>query len=556
MKSFANVLIAVLVFLLGLFIFTVMLTRNFSPHEAEEVLYIQSMLRHGFSLFPTLYDGVLTHLNFPGPLSLSYLSCLLFGKLTLFTMVFPSAIAAALALSVTYLTGALRSKVWGIYAVLFMVGTEIFFVSARSVDPYVYRMLITICSLFVVIVLETNTILLTTVLFILFVLGFFVNGVLGLIFPALLVWIYLLYRQEMKKCGGMFCVAIVAFLVSVGVMVWLASSQGGSVLVHKMIMRQINTLGQPQSVKSLYSFLSLLWMYCLSLPVALLVIVIRWSNLIFAKNKWTMQFLRALFSFTIIVIVVTLFNSNVFTSMLMITPILSLIAGYLFIEEHTGVITTTTRRFVVWVMSLIPFLSLILMVIAAMIHYWNPEKYITVLYMPSIILLVLLCLIAFVVVFKKMLMPDTRILAIMLLALLSYVVFNIGLVEQVQANQSSTITLSKELFLQLQKKPQTIVFYQIGPDKEDLMLMLNLKLSEDAAKASAQKNILDLEKIVESPAFVNTPKALLSYPHPAYVVMKQEVYDHLAQQVTGDLQKILTGEVDEEKIVILTIIHQ
>jgi hypothetical protein len=555
MKSLTNALISVVIFVLGVFIFTVMLTRGFSPREAEEVLYIQGMLHHGFSLFPMLYGGVVTNFNFPGPLSLSYLSCLLFGKLTLFTVVFPGAIAAALALSFTYLTGALRSRAWGIYAVLFMVGTEVFFVSARALDPYVYRMLITIVSLFFVIVFESNTLVLTIILFILFFLGFFVNGVLGLVFPALLVWIYLLYRQEMKKCGWMFCVAIAAFLIGLGLTIWLASAQGGSVLVHKIITRQINTLGQPQSVKSMYSFLSLLWMYCISFPIALLVIVIRWNNLIFAKNKWTMQFLRTLFSFVIIVVIVTLSNSNVFTSMLMIVPILSLVAGYLFIEEHTGAITHATQQFVIWVISLIPFISLILMVMAAMMNYWNPEKYATAFYMPSIILLILLCLITFFFVFKKMMMVNTRTMTILFLDLLSYLVFNIGLIEQVQANHSSAGTLSRELFSQLQKKPQEIVFYQMGPGKEDLMLMLNLGLSEDAMRLSAPKNFSNVEKIVESPVFIDKVKDLLNYPQPAYVVMKQEVYDQLAQGIGGNLQKILTGESDEEKIVVLTIGH-
>jgi 4-amino-4-deoxy-L-arabinose transferase-like glycosyltransferase len=103
---------SLLIFFLGLGIFTAALDGEFISLQARFALFAQEMLRNGPSFFPTTYG--IPYPDYPATSTfLIYLVSLPFGRVTPFTAVLPTAITSALILVVMYRIGATRSRNWG-----------------------------------------------------------------------------------------------------------------------------------------------------------------------------------------------------------------------------------------------------------------------------------------------------------------------------------------------------------------------------------------------------------------------------------------------------------
>jgi uncharacterized membrane protein (GlpM family) len=357
----------------------------------------------------------------------------------------------------------------------------------------------------------------------------------------------LLWRGQIKKCIGVFICAIIALLACFGVMVWLTSLVGGSELVHQMISGQLAILTHEQFTRHLFSSWNFVWFYCASLPVAILVIGVRWNNIIFSWDKWTLQFLRALFTWVIVIMLLTLANGVDITAMLPITPMMALIAGYLFTDEHTGTISDMMRQLVVWILSCIPFVAFILVIIAAVINYFDPGKYDTPFYLASLLLLFLTSLVSFFAIFKKSLEINAKTVLAMILALLSYIVVNLGVVEPMREVKNQTIDLAQQLLILMEKAPENLIFYKIGPQAEERLLVLDLGIQADAAGVSKKLSM------IETPIFITKPQEMLTYQTPAYFVTTETEYNTFNGEIKSDTQKLLSGEIQGEKVVVFKV---
>ena len=179
-----------LVFLLGLTLFcTVDFTREFVQYKCRFGLFAREMMRYGVSSYPTVYGKPYPDYTAVQTI-LIWLVSRVFGKVTFFTSVFPTAMAAALTLCIIYLIGATHSRRLGVCAVLFELGTFIFFATART--PSLDHFVTTVTALCFYIVYSSDIYdarkrlpLLPLVL----AAGFAFRGPIGLIVPASVVWI-------------------------------------------------------------------------------------------------------------------------------------------------------------------------------------------------------------------------------------------------------------------------------------------------------------------------------------------------------------------------------
>ena len=103
---------SLLILLFGVIVFTLLAAPEFINFDARFALFAQEMLRNGPSFFPTTYGT--PYPDYPAASTfLIYLASLPFGRVTPFTAVLPTAVAAALVLVVTYRIGAMRFSTEG-----------------------------------------------------------------------------------------------------------------------------------------------------------------------------------------------------------------------------------------------------------------------------------------------------------------------------------------------------------------------------------------------------------------------------------------------------------
>src|SRR5436853_4703271 len=112
--------------LTGLFFFSLILftwgisSQEVIGFESRFYLFAQEMWQNGPSWFPTTYHE--PYPDYPGLSTfLIYLSARAAGSLNKLAAIFPSAVAAALTVVMTYAIGALHSKRWGICAVFLLL---------------------------------------------------------------------------------------------------------------------------------------------------------------------------------------------------------------------------------------------------------------------------------------------------------------------------------------------------------------------------------------------------------------------------------------------------
>ena len=110
------------IFAAGVVFFTIGLSPEFIGFDCRFAVFAQEMLRNGPKFFPTTYDQPYPDYTAASTFII-YLVSLLFGKVTPFTAILPTAIVSALVLVVTYRIGAIQSKQWGIFAILLTLFT-------------------------------------------------------------------------------------------------------------------------------------------------------------------------------------------------------------------------------------------------------------------------------------------------------------------------------------------------------------------------------------------------------------------------------------------------
>ena len=320
-------------------------------------------LQHGMTLFPMqgpndpFPDYTITSTAFV------YFFSLPFGKLSVTSLGLPFSLAASLMVVFTYKIGELHDKKWGRCAALFTFLSWQFIQEVHFLALDVYAAFATVLCFYLV--YASHFLNKRSYLFFLplgFIIGFLFRGPIGLITPALIVCCYYLLSQQWKL---FFIVSVIAGLLLIActaLLAWAAYIQGG--LPFMKLVLQMQGLGRivNEHAPRLYFYFTIgVLAYAFTALFALTVIVKKFKHIF----SWQQQDpkLKLLLSlcvwFFVVILFFTIPNSKKARYILSITPAISLIAAYIFMEKNVFAKAITTLKFICLNMPVFGLISLL-----------------------------------------------------------------------------------------------------------------------------------------------------------------------------------------------------
>lgn len=296
------------------------------------------MLAHGVTLFPMVsateaypdYTVINT--------LLIYLFSLPFGKLSVTSLGLPYCIAAALTVVFTYKLAALHDKKWGLFGAVFTLFTWEFLQEVHFLALDIYPAFATIFCFYLVYAADFYR--KKSYLFLVpigFVIGFLFRGPIGLITPALIVSCYYLLN---KKWGMFFIFGFISGLLLVvctALLAWTAYLQGGIPFMKDVLdMQGFGRIVNSHAPRLYFYFTLGVANYSLTVLFAITVLVKKFRTIFRVNQEPILKLLLHLSVwFFIIILFFTIPNSKKARYILSITPAISLIAAYIFVEKST-----------------------------------------------------------------------------------------------------------------------------------------------------------------------------------------------------------------------------
>jgi hypothetical protein len=521
-----------LIFICGIVLFTINLNPEFIAFQTRFALFAQEMLRHGISWFPTTYQT--PYPDYPVlPTIFIYLVSLIFGKVTPFTAILPTAITAALILVFIYKIGALQDHLWGLYAVLFALFTQYFIQQSRSISLDQYTALATIISFYLAysatIYQQNHRLWLVPLVLI---TGFACRGPIGLIMPTGVLCSYYLYLKEFKNLLRIILMAIALLAICFAVLSWFAYLQGGIHFVARVVTMEATGRLYTPNKNYLYYFSSSLLAYAVSFPIAILVTIVSLHRI--SKPKTTHdQLLGMLVCWTLIILIgMTIPAIKKVRYILPIVPAISLIAAYTFINTENNLILTWIKKIFICFCFCFPYLTIMLIGIA-FIYTKHLHFNLTTHYLNASLFIIVLGIINWWV-YKNIKYKPGKHLMIMCLAVFTFLTINIQIVSPIQYNMEKTKPFTNAFLTLYNQNPGKLVFYKIGPDAEDIKFMVNLNMPL-------------------KPKFTNSITELENPSKTTYYITKQKTYLELPTPIKQQFHLLYTGKIGHKLCVIFQL---
>lgn len=509
MKNHTSKLDSVILFFLGLIIFTIgTCHEEIVGFEARFYLFAVEMWRHGFSFFPTTYGQ--PYPDYPGTsTALILLAAKLFGGLNKLTAILPSAIAAALTLVVTYLLGATESRKWGWYAAGFLLFTNAFLMISRSLALDSYVTLFTTFSFYVAYSAKLQQKKMPLwVLLMLFACSFAIRGPLGLIIPTGVTCVFYLLEKDFKNFFLAGFSAFVLLLVLSATLLGLAYHVGGKAFLQDVLRMEV--FGRMQEMRTpshTFYFVESIGAYAVTYPLCVLMLPALLPRLS------ELKFIRSLLGWVLIILLgLSLPADKKVRYILPVAPALSLIAAYLFVMQSPRFYLRSVKFVFGLLYRFFPLLGLCGVWFLALRH-------IEVNYSALV----------FVLVIAQLLMLFFwRREWTFFLAVLSFVVFYVLVVEEIdlQSNKTRDFVQSVEdlRFTQHAK----LVFFAEGTDG------VVIKYMADMPREDMPLFISDVKKI----------------PQNSFVLISSEKYQAMNEKDRANLQVIQQGKIGHEEFLI------
>ncbi len=350
----------IIIFFVSIFVFLVgTAQQEIITFDARFYLFALEMWRHGISWFPTTYQ--VPYPDYP-PLStwLIYAAAKIFGGLNKTIALLPTALAAAVTVCITYLLGALQARRWGWYAAGFMLFTNAFIMSARSISLDVFVMAFTAGSFYLAYAqqLKQKKMPLFSLL-VLLAASFFVRGPIGLIIPTGVLCVFYLFEKNIKACFILGCSAFVVLMVCSGILLTMAYHVGGTTFMHQVLMMEV--VGRMQQIQTpdwWFYLTESIGAYAVTYPLALLILVGLAPRLIQRNLSQEMKFIRLLFGWLLIILVgLSLTADKKIRYILAIMPALALISAYLFANTPPNLFLRVFKMLFSWIFKLFPTIA-------------------------------------------------------------------------------------------------------------------------------------------------------------------------------------------------------
>jgi 4-amino-4-deoxy-L-arabinose transferase-like glycosyltransferase len=503
----------------ALFLFTVGLGgQEIIGFEARFYLFALEMWRHGVSLFPTTYGTY--YPDYPVTATLIiYGAAKLFGGLSKFVAVLPTATAAAVTLTVTYLIGALHARSFAWIAALLMLMTNTFVMEARTISPDQYIAMVTALSFYL---LYSASMLGKKPrwrwLPLLFTFGFFIRGPIGLVVPAGTACVFYLAQKNLKLFFLMGVMALITLCVCSAVLFAMAYHAGGMPFVFDVLRMQVLGRMQDASLPWYFYFTESLGAYALTYPLALLValgVVQRYGaerKLMLVLMGWAL----------VILIGLSIPAGKKIRYILAIVPALSLLAAFIFSGSTKQWYLQLLRKGLRILFLFLPalcFTGTCVLYYAARrrgfildISYFNIKN-------------IFIILAGFGFLIRK---NDVLIIGV---AALTFMAAYILVVEPINLTINKTRHFVVEMETLRHQKHAALVFYHQNPD------------------ALPIKYIVDMPRD-EKPLFIATPEALQRFNENAFFITPPEWFAQLTPARRASFKVIYLGQVGHDNVLV------
>jgi len=521
---------SILIFVLGLLVFTIGLNPEFIGPQCRYGLFAQEMLHYGPTYFPTTY-----HNPYPDyPASSTYLIYLLslpLKKITMLSGVLPTAVTSALILVLIYQIGAAQSEKWGIYAAIFALFTHEFLVQSRSISLDQYTSLATVLCFYLAYsaALYGQRIRLWLIP-LLFVAGFLFRGPIGLVIPAAVTCGFYLWEKQYRKCLLFSLAAVLMFGLCTVLLLAAAYQQGGSDLVGRVAGAEATGRLNYYAKNYAYYFIRGFTAYAVSFPLAVITLIVLRRN-IFKRDSLNDRLPGHLAFWTAIVIVgMSIPGTKKTHYILPVVPPLSLLASYLFVRSEADAFVIKVRKAFLGICQILP-----VVIIVATVVSFTPNKHFTAVPVFSgLVTLALLVGLVAVTRTRKFREHSQDGLIFVPVAALSFIIFNTGIVERMVYLHERTKPFVEKVEALHASQPGKIAFYRIGPDKEDLKFSTNLS------------------RPIET-EFLTCLKPLLNSASIYYIIAEPRVFSELPADERAFAQLLARGKLGHREVVLFTL---
>jgi hypothetical protein len=523
---------SLLIFTVALLLFTVGLNPEFTGFQARFGLFAREMFRFGPSYFPTTYRN--PYADYPGTsIFLVYLVSKLVGQVTPFSAILPTAVTSAIILVLTYRIGAIRSRRWGLAAVLLALFTANFFNESRSIALDQYTSLATVLSFYLVYSAtcygrDKRLVLLPAIWF----LSFAFRGPIGLVIPAAVVCTYYLWSAKYKRLILAGMVAAVMLALGFACLFLAAKLQGGESLVQSVLSAQMTGRMHDRGPGYAYYWLGGFTSYAPAYPLAIIVILSRFKDILGRKNEDDIL-LGSLACWILIVLVgMSIPSVKKARYILPIVPALSLAASYMLIDTTPRKILFEVKKICLFLCSSLPLAGAVATVgILIFGKYFGLSFNAHFLF--ALVLLVGLIVIA-MTLNKRLRGHPNRDMVTAVIGVSAFIIINIGVAQPFNGILESAGPFVEKVKLLEKERPGDIVFYQIGPDTEDIKFMVNY------------------DKPI-TPIFIKSPDELLRCPKNSYFIATKQSFDNLPEDLKKRIKLCINGRIGHRDSVVFTL---
>ncbi len=521
-----------LIFLAGVVVFIAGHSRDFTGFNCRFAVFAQEMLRNGPTFFPTTYGN--PYPDYPAASTfLIYLVSQLFGKVTPFTAVLPTAIVSALILVVIYRIGAIHSRKWGLFAVLFALFTIEFFSFSRSISIDQYTALATVLCFYLV---YSATIYhrqkrLWFIPF-LFMAGFLFRGPIGLVVPASVVCVYYFYNRDFGNFFYTASISAVLLIIYSLILLATAQYQGGEAFVKQVIEAQVTGRISGAARHWIgYYFTESFAGYAVSYPFAVIVIAVLHKK-IFTRENEEYRLLASLVIWIMVVLAgMSIPSARKVRYILPMIPAIALVGSYIFVDSSQNGILFEIKKIFLHFCTWFP-LGTTVAILAAWILSKRVEFLSGANYFAAALLMALLGIVSWIMntKFEDSIKRDFTFLAV---GTITFIILMIYIAEPIDNYHNNAGPLAAQIEALQSKQAGEVVFYRIDADGEAIKFMANFDMPL-------------------KPQFINNPDYILNFHTPAYFIALKEDFEDLPENITARIKLLDIGKIGRNDCVVFS----
>jgi len=479
LKRLSDAKVALLLFAIGLLLFMVGHEgREFIRINARYGCFINEMLQNGVGLYPTLFGEPYPDYLSPH-VALMCLAAKLFGGVSLFAAVFPTALASSVTLALVYLIGATRSRQLGLAAALLCLMTTEFVMQSRSPAPDPFLTAITtLCFYLQLRHAKTRDWLTLLPLPLLLVAGYGFRGPIGVVVPSAVIVVFQLLAGNYRLLAGLGTLCALTLAACFGAQMELTTLEYGAKYMAKVFNAQVTCRlsgPSPEDIAPFYFyFISGLYFYALAFPLALLVLA---SNVRSMSHDWRdddVAFIRQLGGWLLIILVGLSVPSLKHVRYIMpAMPAAALLAGLVFVGNiERKPVLALLRKILPPLLLFGPTAALALAFAGTLTLskiYSRPTNW------PLLVTLVVLAALSLPLLRRGLRNRGAWPLLPLAYGAVGYMIVHVLVIEA--AEQAAERSMPFVSQAESQREPgESLVFWQIGPDGDDLKYTLGAGL--------------------------------------------------------------------------------